>query len=237
MTRSTLFSLLGALAFTLVPAVAPAAGPTLPSDAANGAWLGHVVTTPDGSHLIGNPHASMKIVEYMSYTCPHCAHFEAEGLPQLRLTVLNSGKASLEIRHFLRDPVDTAVALLTNCGPANRFFVLHDMFLREQPKWLGQASKMAPAQQQRWFNGPMPARMHAIAGDLGFYQMVETRGLSRAVADRCLNTEALMKKLAEQTARATSPEFEGTPSFSINGLMLAGTHDWNSLKPQIEARL
>ena len=46
-----------------------------------------------------------------------------------------------------------------------------------------------------------------------------------------------MKKLAEQTARASTPDFEGTPAFSINGLMLAGTHDWASLKPQIEARM
>lgn len=229
-----------AMSLGLAPALAESASaaPARPSHAGSEAvWLAHVTLTPDGSHLIGNPDAPVKLVEYMSYTCPHCAHFEAEGMPRLRLTGLASGKVSLEVRHFLRDPVDTTVALLTNCAPPQRFFGLHDLFLRTQPKWLAEASKHAGDQQQRWFNGPMPQRMRAIAGDLGFYDLMESQGIGRVAADRCLANEAMLKKLAEQTARASTPSFEGTPSFAINGLMLAGTHDWNSLEPQLNARL
>jgi protein-disulfide isomerase len=91
-----------------------------------------MTVTPDGGHMLGDPKAPLHLVEYMSYTCPHCAHFEAEGVPTLRLTMVSSGKGTLEIRHFLRDPVDMAVALLTNCVPANKFFFLHDPSCRSR---------------------------------------------------------------------------------------------------------
>ena len=40
-------------------------------------WVDHVVATPDGGFLMGNPAARVKVVEYGSRTCPHCARFAA----------------------------------------------------------------------------------------------------------------------------------------------------------------
>lgn len=226
---------LGALVgvFTLNPAMAAPAKPAPQS----GNWLAHIVQKPDGGHVVGNPDAPLKLVEYMSYTCPHCAHFEAEGAPALRIGMIASGKGSFEVRHLLRDPIDTAVALLTNCVPANRFFVLHEAFLMNQDHWLAPAYAAPKDQQKRWFEGPLPTRMRAIANDLKLYDFVESRGLSRTDADRCLTNEALAKKIAAQTADAAAKGVDATPSFGINGVILTGTHDWATLRPQIEARL
>ena len=47
-------------------------------------WLAQITIAPSGSHIIGNPDAKVKLVEYMSYTCPHCAAFEAESATPLR---------------------------------------------------------------------------------------------------------------------------------------------------------
>ncbi|WP_206239055.1 DsbA family protein [Novosphingobium terrae] len=229
-----LMALLGAL--TLSPAIS---APPKPAASANagGNWGNTVTLTPEGGHLIGNPNAGLHLVEYMSYTCPHCAHFQEEGVPTLRLSMIANGKGSFEVRHFLRDPVDMAVALLTNCVPPAKFQFLHDSFLAQQSKWLAPASNLSKDQQKRWFEGPMPTRMRAIANDLKLYDFVETRGLSRGEADRCLTNEALAKRIAAQTADAQTKGVTGTPGFFINGVLLTGTYDWATLRPQLEARL
>lgn len=201
-------------------------------------WNATVSRTPEGGFLLGNPAAGVKLVEFVSYTCPHCAHFEKEAADQLRIGFVQQGKGSVEIRPFVRDPVDMAAALLTHCGPQNRFFLRHTMFMRQQDKWLQPLANSSPAQRQRWFSGDLPTRMRNIANDFGFYPMMRTLGVERPVAERCLGNTALAARLASQTQDAqTQLSIEGTPSFMVNGIVLAGTHDWRSLRPQLEARL
>jgi hypothetical protein len=218
---------LGALGglLALNPAISAPARHAAAKPAPKGDWANKITLTPDGAHILGNPDAGVKLTEYMSYTCPHCAHFEGEGVATMRLTMIAQGKGSLEVRHLLRDPIDMAVALLTNCVPPQRFFALHDAFLTQQEHWLAPAFTASQDQQKRWYEGALPVRMRAVANDLKLYDFVETKGLSRVDADRC------------QTADATGKGVESTPSFGLNGTLLTGTHDWATLRPQLDARL
>ena len=45
----------------------------------NGDWSTMVAKTPEGGFVMGNPGAKVKLIEYGSMTCPHCATFEEEG--------------------------------------------------------------------------------------------------------------------------------------------------------------
>jgi protein-disulfide isomerase len=237
-TLTRLLLALGALTglLTLSPTIAAPAKPAAAAPA-KGDWANKVTLTSDGGHVLGNPDAPLKLTEYMSYTCPHCAHFEGEGVATMRMTVIPQGKVSLEVRHLLRDPIDIAVALLTNCAPPQRFFALHDAFLTQQEHWLAPAFKATQEQQKRWYEGPLPIRMRAVANDLKLYDFVEPKGLSRTEADRCLTNEALAKRIAAQTADATAKGVDSTPSFGLNGVLMTGTHDWATLRPQLDARL
>lgn len=199
-------------------------------------WLATIALT-DGGHRIGNPAAPMKIVEYVSYTCPHCAEFARDGEGAVKLAYVAPGKASLEIRHLLRDPVDLTAALLTNCGPAAKFPQNHSAIMLAQNTWMPKMLNATEAQSKRWFDGPNLARRRAMASDLGFYAIMERRGYSRTAADQCLGNEALATKLAEISARDwKKPGIGGTPAFAIDGIVLAGTHSWASLEPQLKAR-
>lgn len=62
------------------------------------------------------------------------------------------------------------------------------------------------------------------------------RGYDQLAVDKCLADENFARQLAEQS-EASAQEFgvEGTPSFVLNGTLLAGTHNWDVLKPQIDA--
>ena len=201
-------------------------------------WNATIARTPQGTHLLGNPAAKVKLTQFVSYTCPHCAHFEAQADAPLRLAFVATGKGSVEVRNFVRDPVDLTAALLTNCGPPAKFFLNHAAFMRSQDAWIALLARPTPTQQARWTGGSFAQRTRAIAKDFGFYRIMQTRGYTAPQIDKCLADEALAKRLAASTEEAGTKLFvTGTPSFAIDGVVLAGTHTWDALRPQLEARL
>jgi protein-disulfide isomerase len=205
--------------------------------APRGDWTTTINPGPGGSHVLGNPNAKVKLTEFISYTCPHCAHFHQESETPLLVGYVLPGKVSVEVRHFLRDPIDLAAALTTNCGDPKKFFRNHHAILQNQDKWMAVMGTASKVQQSRWTNGPFGARMRAIAADFGFYRLMEQRGYDRVALDRCLADEAMARKLTAQTREAANAGVEGTPSFMLDGNLLAGTYDWKSLSTQLDARL
>ena len=224
----------------LIAALAAAAAALLaaagPAPAANGDWNTTYAATENG-HRVGNPEAATRLVTFVSYTCPHCAEFEQQSDAALRLGYIRGGKVSLEVRHFIRNPIDLAAALATECGPPDRFFARHHAMLGAQEDWMRSATSATPAQQQRWSTGPAGARMRAIAADLDFYELMERHGLSTAQLDRCLSDEASARAIAaasqEQGERFAIP---GTPSFLLNDELLEGVHGWAALQAALDAR-
>lgn len=220
---------LGTLAAAAILTIGAAPAP-------RGNWLTTIAVSPAGGHQLGNPAAPVKVVEFISYTCPHCAHFQREADGPLKLLYIQPGKVQVEVRHLVRDQIDLTVAMLTNCGAPNRFFVKHNLFLRSQDKWVAQMDRTSAAQKARWSSGDYSARLRAIAGDLGFYAIMGQVGYDRPVVDRCLSGKAMQRRLADQTAEAQRLGVTGTPSFMLNGVLLADTHSWDALKGQIDAR-
>jgi len=201
-------------------------------------WNGHVTKTADDGYILGNPAAPVHLVAYISYTCPHCAEFEAEAFVPLGLGMIGPGKGSYEIRPFLRNGLDVVAALLAECGPPTKFFGNTQLLLARQRDWLAPIDKLTEAQKARWDAKDFGTRARAIASDLGLYTIMEQRGYDRAELDRCLADKALADRIAKHTQDASDKEFvNGTPSFLINGVPLAATYDWAALKPQLDARL
>lgn len=227
---------IGAAAALAQTSAAPAKPAPLNAGARN--WNATVARTPQGTHLLGNPAAKVRLTQFVSYTCPHCAQFEAEADAQLRLGFVATGKGAVEVRNFVRDPVDLTAALLTNCGPPAKFFLNHAAFMRSQDKWIAPLARPTAAQQARWTSGTFAQRTRAIAKDFGFYRIMQTRGYTAPQVDKCLADEALAQRLAAATEEAGSTLFvTGTPSFAIDGVVLAGTHSWKALRPQLDARM
>jgi protein-disulfide isomerase len=212
-----------ALAAVLV-AVAPLA---MAATAHN--WLATYAVTPAG-HRLGNPAAQTKLMEFVSYTCPHCGHFFKEADGPIKIAYVQPGKVSVEIRHLIRDPVDLAAVVLAECGPSSKFFGNHDMFFAQQDKWVARGAGASKAQQERWYTGPLGQRMQAVASDFGFYDMMESRGYSRAQADRCLtDTKKIEALVAQSKAEADKYNVNSTPSFVLNGKTL-DVHTWDQLQ-------
>src|SRR4051812_932713 len=90
-----------ALGMAAVPFGAPLdAAPTKPHPAKPAAappparpnWVQTVVRTPEGGYRMGNPAARIALIEYGSRTCPHCALFDAQGVPALTSKYVANGQ-------------------------------------------------------------------------------------------------------------------------------------------------
>ena len=221
-------TMLGAAALAL--AALPLSGAI--GQQAGGNWLATVAAT-DGGHRIGNPDAKVKLTEFVSYTCPHCAAFTRESEGVLKVGYIQPGNVSVEVRHLIRDPVDLTVAMLVNCGPTDKFPGNHDAFILGQQRWIGPLARPSQAQTTRWRTAGAAGR-RAIAADFGFYAIMERRGYRQTDADRCLADEDMANKLAQVSAREWDrPGIDATPSFAINGIVMPGTHTWSALERQL----
>ena len=120
---------LGPLALTLAACGSDAEGPIkgepiAPIAAPAGqSWIETAAETPEGGFVIGNPNAPLKLVEYASHTCSHCAAFSQEGAAKLDEYVAK-GTVSYEIRNQIHDPIDLTIALLARCGTPASFHPL-----------------------------------------------------------------------------------------------------------------
>ncbi|MGB1209346.1 MAG: thioredoxin domain-containing protein, partial [Paracoccaceae bacterium] len=53
--------------------------------------------------ILGNPDAPIEVIEYASYTCPHCASFHANQFKQLKENYIDTGKIKFVYREVYFD--------------------------------------------------------------------------------------------------------------------------------------
>ena len=150
--------------------------------------------------ILGNPEAPITIVEYASLTCPHCAHFANDVLPELKKKWIDTGKVKLVLRDFPLDEPALRAAMIARCAPPERYYAFADTFFAAQEKWVRHAitAKRSPG----W---PSSAAW------------------ARSEFDNCLKNTALENKIVEGRLVATKElDVSSTPTFFINGSKFAG---------------
>ncbi len=199
-------------------------------------WNNTVAQTAAGGHLIGNPDAAVKLVEYVSYTCSDCASFMIQSDAALQIGYVSSGKLSIEVRHLVQGPVDLAAAMLANCGPPAKFALNHSALMRSQNRWRVTFERAGTAQKQRWTAGALLSRGRAIADDMGFYAVMASRGYDRSATDKCLADLGLANRIGADSKAGYASGIKTPPSFTINGT-LEPAQTWAELRPLIDASL
>jgi protein-disulfide isomerase len=200
-----------------------------------GDWTLMVKPTAAGGFQMGNPNAAVKLIEFGSMTCPHCREFDEKGAGPLIAKYVKSGRVAYEFRNYVRDPYDLAGALITRCNGARSFFPLTRAMYKDQPIWMGKLQSVPTAQQQALGNLGPDKQFIEIARLAGFQQWAAMRGVPSAKANACLTSEAEVNRLVQMNSDATTqfPDFQGTPTFIINGKMLDKTATWEALEPQL----
>lgn len=224
MRRAALALLLAGLA-----AASPAAAQPRRAAAAVD-WSRTVVATPEGGFRMGNPNARVKLVEYGSLTCGHCAAFARDGMTSLVGTYVRSGRVSYEYRNFILNGLDVAASLVARCGGPARFFPVADKFYATQPQWMGRLTALTAAQKAQLNAVPEGQRLGRLAETVGLTGLAAQHGIAPVQAKRCLADQAALDRLGKMAEAAGAQGVNGTPTFFLNGANI-GTHTWATLEP------
>ncbi|SHI82314.1 Protein-disulfide isomerase [Palleronia salina] len=146
---------------------------------------------------MGNPDADVTVIEYASFTCPHCRTFHDNVFDDLKENYIDSGKINFIYREVYFDRYGLWAGMVARCAGPDRYFGIADLIYERQSEW----AQGEPAQ---------------IAQNLR--QIGKTAGLGDDQLDACLNDAAKAQALvATYEQNAAADNIRATPSFVIDG--------------------
>jgi protein-disulfide isomerase len=192
-----------------------------------------VTMSPVGAYVVGNPAAKVRLVEYMSYTCSHCAAFAKEGTAPLMRDYVARGLVAFEVRNLLLNGLDFTSALAARCGGPARFKGNHEAILAAQP---GILAKGATFDAAPYAKNPV-AGMKAWARASGLAAVMATRGVPAAALDKCIASPVDQARIQAMTRDAIDVrKLSGTPTFLIGDRVLDG-NTWATVDADLRAAL
>jgi protein-disulfide isomerase len=148
--------------------------------------------------VLGAADAPVTIVEYASYTCPHCATFHDTVFKQLKTDYIDTGKVRFVYREVYFDRYGLWAAMIARCGGDTRYFGVSAMLFEQQKGW---AASDDPA---------------VVVENLK--KIGRTAGMDDATLDACLKDNAMAEAMvAAYQTNATADGVDGTPTLIING--------------------
>ncbi len=177
-------------------AAAMAASPALAQETAAPETAAAATEVKDFS--LGDPNAPVKIVEYASFTCPHCAHFHETVFKQLKAEYIDTGKVHFTLREVYFDRYGLWAALVARCGGDMRYFGISDILFATQQEWAASSDPNVVVQNLR---------------TIGI-----SAGLTNEALDACLADAALVEAMvARFETNMKADGVEGTPTLFVNG--------------------
>ncbi|CCM74722.1 DsbA family protein [Rhizobium mesoamericanum] len=172
---------------------------------------------------LGKEDAPVTIVEYMSMTCPHCAHFHTTTFDEIKKKYVDTGKVRFIIREFPFDPRAAAAFMLARCNAskpeelstAEQYFPMVSMLFKQQQTWAA-----------------------ADDGRAALLQMSKLAGFTEDSFTKCLTNQKLLDQV-NATRERGSKEFgvNATPTFLINGKRYSGDMSVDTMSALIDSLL
>jgi protein-disulfide isomerase len=213
----------------------PAAPVAAAAAPAGKTWNETVAKTAEG-HVVGNPDAPIKLVEYGSRLCPMCGQVARDGYETLFNKFVASGKVSFEYREFLvHGAPDLPPALLGNCVDDLAFFPILEQMYQNQQGFNDGLQKMPPALQQQLQTAKPQDAIAMMATQMGLVDFAKQRGIPEAKARACLGDMTQIDRWTKQTQdKSADGTVTGTPTFILNGKKLDAI-GWDQLQQAIKA--
>ncbi len=165
---------------------------------------------------IGEEDAPITVIEYASFTCPHCRTFHENAFKELKAEYIDTGKVKFVLREVYFDRYGLWAGMVARCAGGQRYFGIVDLIFEQQSEWTaGDAT--------------------TIAGNLR--KMGLLAGMDADTVDACMRDADKAKALQsfyEENARADN--IRSTPSFVINGTT-HGNMSYAELKAILDAEL
>lgn len=168
--------------------------------------------------ILGNPDAPVTVMEYASFTCPHCANFHATVWNDFKANYIDTGKVKFVYREVYFDKFGLWAAMVARCAGAEKYFGISDMLYDGQKEWLASSQ---------------PADIAAALSKIGI-----AAGMTTEQVDACLKDDAKAKAMvAAYQTNATTDQVESTPTFIINGEKKSGEMSYADFAAILDAAL
>ena len=152
---------------------------------------------PLADHVLGEDDAPITIVEYASFTCPHCARFHTDVYPDLKANFIETGKVRFILREVYFDKYGLWAGMLARCGGPDRYYGIADLLLNKQSEW---------------------ARGDDATIAQNLYRIGRQAGLEDATMQACLQDNDMARKLvADYQEKAGADDVSATPTFIVDG--------------------
>ncbi len=158
-------------------------------------------TTNVSDMTMGKADAPIKMIEYASASCSHCARFNNDVMPAFKAKYIDTGKVHYTLKEFLTPPVEVAAAgfLTARCAGKDKYFSVLDAIFRSQ--------------EEMFQSGDMRGVLLRVA---------QSAGMTEQQFNACITDETALKALNERVEKASKAEkITGTPTFIINGKQVA----------------
>ncbi len=167
---------------------------------------------------MGPEDARVTIIEYASFTCPHCARFHQGPFKQMKVDYIDKGLVHFIYRDVYFDRFGLMAAQIARCGGRKRFFAIVDLLYTQQREWIA--------------GGDDAAKITANLRKIG-----KVAGFEEDTLDACLSDRGKAETLvAWYNKNAQADNVRSTPSFIINGEPVSN-RSYDDFKKVIDAKL
>jgi protein-disulfide isomerase len=167
---------------------------------------------------LGDPDAPVKVIEYASLTCSHCASFHTGTFKDFKRDYIDTGKVYFTHREVFFDRYGLWAAMMARCGGTDRYFGLIDQLYRTQGEWS---------------RGADPATVVASIKKIGLQA-----GLDSETLDACMQDGDMAQSLvANYQTNTTADNVKATPSFLINGTLHSGDMSLSEIGALVDAAM
>jgi protein-disulfide isomerase len=175
---------------------------------------------------IGSRNAHVVVIEYGAPTCPVCARFNAETIPQFRTHYVDTGKVYYVFRVYpINGEADGAAEGLARCtGTGDSYFHFIDALFRNQKDWDPE------------YNTPD----HPVDTHAGLVKIAAlAAGMDQAKADTCMADKANAERINRGAKEAADRYgISGTPTLVINGVVQQpGNMPYSTLQTTLDSFL
>lgn len=166
---------------------------------------------------MGDPNAPITLIEYASYTCPHCANFHDTVFGKLKTEYIDTGKVKFIHREVYFDKFGVWAGQIAQCGGAPRYYAISGMIYDTQSEWIGDGQQTTIADNLR---------------KLGL-----KAGLGKDQIEACLNDQEMVQRMiTTYQTNAGADDINATPTLVIDGQKHSNM-SYEELKAILDAKL
>lgn len=169
----------------------------------------------ESDYVLGKADAPVTVIEFASFTCPHCATFANDTLPQIETAYIDSGKVKLVFRQFPLNGLDLRAGMMARCAPREQYFNITKILFQTQKSWVSAEDPTAALAQIGGMAGLPKDKVDACLADNG-------------VAD------AIVKGMQDAQ---TEYQISATPTLVVEGEKIEGAASFDTLEAIFDRKL